>query len=58
MKLVRPTHRGWLMPVQMVLFTIAIVGLTVFLFTGTLNAIPLLGLLALAAFIVISGVFS
>lgn len=56
--LVRPTHRTWLMPTQMGLFAIALVGVVVFLFTGTLNAIPLIGLFALAAFVLISGVFA
>lgn len=56
--IVRPTHRAWLMPTQMILFALAVAGLLAFLFTGVFNAVPLLGLLALAAFLTVSGVFA
>lgn len=56
--IVRPTHRTWLMPLQMSLFSLAVAGLVTFLVTGVANAVPVLGLFALAAFVVISGVFA
>ncbi|UGS26366.1 hypothetical protein K8F61_17325 [Microbacterium resistens] len=54
----RRTHRYWVMPVQMILLSLAFAGLFAFLVTGVFNAVPLVGLLALAAFVVVSGVTS